>query len=184
MPEGALMRQVLVRTFAALTLPIPALASQGRGGPGAVSPVAHVFARTAGVELKAYVFSPEGLGTGPPRAGIVLFHGGGWSLGEPAWAFGRARHFAERGMVAVAAQYRLSDEKETTPLDAMDDARAAIRWVRSHAADLGVDPRRIAAYGWSAGAHLAVCAALFDRATAGRAVSSAPSALVLVSPAV
>jgi acetyl esterase/lipase len=184
MPDGALMRQGLVRTFAALTLPIPALANQGRGEQRAAGPVAHVFARTAGVELRAYVFSPGGLGTGPPRAGIVLFHGGGWAQGEPAWAFGRARHFAEHGMVAVAAQYRLSDEKETTPLDAVDDARAAIRWVRSHAADLGVDTLRIAAFGWSAGAHLAACAAIFDRAPAGAPASGAPNALLLVSPAV
>jgi acetyl esterase/lipase len=114
----------------------------------------------------------------------VLFHGGGWSIGEPAWAFGLAKHFAERGMVAVAAQYRLSDQKKLTPLDAMDDARAAIRWVRSHVGDLEVDPNRIAAYGWSAGAHLAASAAIFNRVPADATVSCAPNALVLVSPAV
>ena len=55
-------------------------------------------------------------------------------------------------MEAVAAQYRLSDQKEITPPDAVEDADDAIRWVRSHASELGVDPNRIAGYGWSAGA--------------------------------
>jgi len=102
----------------------------------------------------------------------------------PAWAFARAKRFAERGMVAVAAQYRLSDQKEVTPLEAMADAREAIRWVRKQSEVLGVDPKRVAAYGWSAGGHLAASAAIFDpEAAAGRA-SAAPDALVLVSPAV
>jgi acetyl esterase/lipase len=56
--------------------------------------------------------------------------------------------------------------------------------MRERADSLGVDPERIAAYGWSAGAHLAVCAAVFDDSTAGKGTSSAPNALVLVSPAV
>lgn len=116
--------------------------------------------------------------------GAVHFHGGGWDMGEPAWAFSRARHFAELGMVAVAVQYRLSDQKSVTPVDAMSDARAAIRWVRSEARSLGVDPKRIAAYGWSAGAHLAASAAIFDDAPPATTISAAPDALVLVSPAV
>jgi acetyl esterase/lipase len=147
-------------------------------------PVARVYAMPGGVELRAYVFSPRTSDARALRPAIVLFHGGGWAFGEPEWTFPRARHFAERGMVAVAAQYRLSDEKTITPLEAMADARAVIRWMRERADSLGVDPERIAAYGWSAGAHLAVCAAVFDDSTAGKGTSSAPNALVLVSPAV
>jgi acetyl esterase len=146
-------------------------------------PESRIFARRGTVDLKAYVFSPHGAKAGSPRADIVLFYGGGWIMGEPAWAFGRARHFAERGMVAVAAEYRLSNQKEITPVDAVEDACEAIRWVRSHAGELGVDPERIAAYGWSAGAHLAACAAIL-RTPGGGPVSCVPDALVLVSPAV
>lgn len=145
------------------------------------TPEVHVFATVEGVELKAYVFRPDAAHRGP-RPAIVLFHGGGWILGEPAWAFGRARHFAELGLVAVAAQYRLSDQKRITPLEAMADVRAVIRWMRANSAKLDIDPARIAAYGWSAGGHLAISAALFsDASTAERA---SPDALVLVSPAV
>jgi acetyl esterase/lipase len=74
-------------------------------------PAEYVFASPGGTDLKAYVFTPKAQGRSGKRAGIVIFHGGGWSEGEPSWAFGRASHFAERGMVAVAAPYRLSDGK-------------------------------------------------------------------------
>src|SRR3970040_1118467 len=147
------------------------------------APETHVFATVDGVELKAYVFRPDPAHH-KPRPAIVLFHGGGWNLGEPARAFGRAQHFAALGLVAVAAQYRLSDQKKVTPLEAMADARAVIRWMRANAAELGIDPNRIAAYGLSAGGHLAVSAVLFDDAPAGAKVSAAPNALVLLSPAV
>ncbi len=84
--------------------------------------------------------------------------------------------------MAIAAQYRLSDQKSVTPLEAMEDTRAVIQWIRSGATWLGVDPKRIVAYGWSAGGHLAASAAVFADTTA-KGISSAPDALVLVSPA-
>lgn len=147
-------------------------------------PHAHVYATIGGVDLKAYVFRPVQAQRGEPLSAVVLFHGGGWSMGEPAWVFTRARRFAALGLVAVAAQYRLSDQKTVTPLEAMADARAAIRWVRSNASSLRIDPNRIAAYGVSAGGHLAVSAAMFDDALSGAEVSAVPNALVLISPAV
>ncbi len=147
-------------------------------------PVAHVYSTTAGGDLKAYVFSPRAQIGHHRRAALVLFHGGGWSMGEPEWAFPRARDFAERGMVAVAAQYRLSDQESVTPIEAMADARAVIRWMRIHADSLDIDPQRIAAYGWSAGGHLAASAAIFEDTSAAGKVSSVPNALILVSPAV
>ena len=147
-------------------------------------PVEHIYAAPGGVQLKAYVFSGQKAGAGKRRPAIVLFHGGGWAMGEPQWAFPRAKVFAERGMVAVAAQYRLSDQKKITPLEAMADARAVIRWMRKHADSLGVDPDHIAAYGWSAGAHLAASAAIFDQRESGETMSAVPNALVLISPAV
>lgn len=153
------------------------------GDPALAAPAEHVYAQPGGTPLKAYVFSPSSPGA-KKRPAIVLFHGGGWTMGEPEWAFSRARHFAEGGMVAVAAQYRLSDEKETTPQDAMADARAAIRWVRMHADSLAIDPKRVVAYGWSAGGHLAASAAIFDADVSKDGVSARPDALVLLSPAV
>lgn len=162
---------------------VPATAAQSPG-TGA-EPAVHVFASPPGRDLKAYLFTPKEQAADRRRVGIVIFHGGGWSQGEPSWAFDRARHFAERGLVAVAAEYRLSDGKTITPLDAMADARAIIRWMRTQSAALGLDPSRIVADGWSAGAHLAASAAIFDDQPADATrPSAAPNALVLVSPAV
>lgn len=175
----------LARAWLIATLPflvtLPVGATPGEAPPAA--PVERVYAQPGGTPLKVYVFSPS-TSAAKRRPAIVLFHGGGWAMGEPEWAFSRATYYAERGMVAVAAQYRLSDQKGTTPLDAMADARAAIRWVREHADSLGVDPKRVVAYGWSAGGHLAASAAIFDVSPPRDGVSARPDALVLVSPAV
>lgn len=147
-------------------------------------PVEHIYASPGGLDLKAYVFRPTGEDANGPRSAIVVFHGGGWHIGSPEWAFSRAVHFAELGMVAIAVQYRLSDQESITPLEAMADAQAAIRWTRTNAAALGIAADRIAAYGWSAGAHLATCAAIFDDSLTSAHASGAPDALILVSPAV
>ncbi len=185
--KGARSKKTKVRRSGALVLcmglflPI-ALAAEAQDTLRA-EPKVRIYATHGGVELKAYIFSADNVDGRQRLPAIVLFHGGGWIVGDPEWAFARAKHFAERGMVAVAAQYRLSDEKTITPLEAMADARAVIRWMREQSDSLGIDPGRIAAYGWSAGAHLAVSAALFDDAPVPE-ISAAPNALVLVSPAV
>ena len=143
---------------------------------GAIEPRIERLESLDGAPLEAHVFDP-----GPstqPRAAIVVFHGGGWYLGDPTWAHDRARRYAARGMVAIAAQYRLSDEETVSPIDAVADARAQIGWARANAARLNLDPSRIAVYGWSAGGHLAAAAA--ESADA----ASRPDALVLLSPAV
>jgi acetyl esterase/lipase len=135
--------------------------------------------------------------TARPRAAVLLFHGGGWHVGEPAWTYDEARRFARLGLVAVAVQYRLAapggagpdsagaDPRRTTPVDAADDARDAVRWVRAHAGALGADPARVAAWGASAGGHLAASAAFVPAPGAGTVdPRAAPDALVLLSPAV
>ncbi len=153
--------------------------------PAPLEPVAHVYASPGGVPLRAYVFSPPAAkAEGSRRPAIVLFHGGGWAMGEASWAFPRARRFADRGFVAIAAQYRLSDRKSVTPIEAMEDARAVMRWVRARAKTLGIDPDRVAAYGWSAGGHLAAMAAILEPGALDREDRSSPDAMVLVSPAV
>jgi len=176
------MRCVGVWLVASLQLLAVPSVGATQGVPAPLTPVEHVYAQPGGTQLKAYVFS-LGKPGGERRPAIVLLHGGGWAMGEPAWAFSRAQHFAKRGMVAIAAQYRLSDQKAITPHEAMADAREVIRWVRAHADSLGIDPKRVAAYGWSAGAHLAAAAAIFDDGAPRDSDTARPDALVLVSPA-
>ena len=134
-------------------------------------------------QLKAHIFMPADVAQGKLRAAIVLFHGGGWNAGSPEWTYDDAKHFAGLGMVGIAGEYRLSDQKSVTPLDAMADVRDLIRWVRLNAADLVVDPHRIAVYGVSAGGHLSAAAAVFPHDEESR-ISAVPDAMVLLSPAV
>lgn len=137
-----------------------------------------VFSETPNGSLKAHVFAPSGT-EAKPRPAIVIFHGGGWVMGEPSWSFWLVDRYACKGMVTIVAQYRLSDQKTASPAEASDDAMAAIAWARTHAADYNIDPNRIAALGWSAGAHLAASAAIFATDKA-----QSPNLLALVSPAV
>ncbi|MGD8698653.1 MAG: alpha/beta hydrolase [Gemmatimonadales bacterium] len=173
-----------VLALVSILLAVVPFQASAQEGSSVVGPVEHVYAVQEGVDLKAYVFAPAGHRTDTPRSAILVFHGGGWHIGAADWAFGRARHFAELGMVAISVQYRLSDQKSITPLEAIADAKAAVQWARSNSGSLGIASDRIAAYGWSAGAHLAACAAVFDDSLANAGISSAPDALVLVSPAV
>jgi acetyl esterase len=150
-------------------------ASAPKPAGGVLEPRVEQLQSLDGAVLQAHVFDPGA--SRRPRAAVIVFHGGGWAFGDVTWAHPRARRFAEGGLVGIAAQYRLSNQAGLTPLEAVADARAQVAWVRANAARLNIDPARIAAYGWSAGGHLAVAAAQGEAA-------SRPNALVLWSPAV
>jgi acetyl esterase/lipase len=152
-------------------------------GPVSANPVVQTYKTVDTLQLKAYVYRPSGASPSNGRPAAVLLHGGGWVAGEPAWMAERAERLASLGMVAVAVQYRLADERAVTPLDAMADVRDAIRWLRRSAPALGIDSSRIAALGVSAGGHLAVSAALIDPAPPDDGASAAANAFVLWYPA-
>jgi acetyl esterase/lipase len=96
----------------------------------------------------------------PARPVIVLIHSGGWYTGDKGGpnTLAMMRSFAEAGYVAVSVGYRLSDEAKFPA--AVEDCKQAVRWLRGNADRYGVDPRRIAAMGASAGGHLAALLAL------------------------
>jgi acetyl esterase/lipase len=130
----------------------------------------HVDGRTLG----ALVYSSIAGSALARHPAVLLFHGGGWVVGEPNWPDDAARKFAALGMTAISIEYRLADNK-ATPADALDDACAAFAWIRQHAAAFHVDDQRIAGYGVSAGGQLVTMAAM-------RCKSDAPKVLLLVSP--
>ena len=137
-----------------------ATAAMAQITPEPMAPRLEVYKQVDGQALKAHVFAQPAAPDVKPRAAIVMFHGGGWNAGSPEWVYTSARHFAGYGLVAVSIQYRLSDQKSVTPLDAMAGARDAILWVRAQARLLGIDANRVAAYGVSAGGQLAAAAAM------------------------
>lgn len=114
-----------------------------------------VFATGGGLDLRCDVYAPAD--AAEPAPAVVLVHGGAWKMGSRAVMEGYGRRLAEAGIVGVASQYRLLPD---APWPAhIHDTKAAIRWTRASADELGVDPDRIAILGRSAGGHLALLAA-------------------------
>lgn len=99
--------------------------------------------------LKADVYMPGGEG---PYPGVLVVHGGAWHLGTRAQLSGAAQMLAKNGFTAVAITYRLAP-KHKFPAQ-IEDCKEAIRWMRSSAKNLKLNPERIGGYGYSAGAHL------------------------------
>ena len=136
-------------------------------------------------ELQLQVFLPKGHQSSDCRPAAVFFHGGGWYGGTPDHMYPQCRYLALRGMVAISVQYRTINVFGTTPKECVKDGKSAMRWVRTHAAELGIDPSRIVAGGGSAGGHIAAATALveaFDEAGEDASVNCRPQALVLFNP--
>jgi acetyl esterase len=148
------------------------------------APVPRTYRSVEGVSLQAFVFAPPQHSRAGRVPAILLFHGGGWVAGSPDWVFASARRFTTLGFVAIPIQYRLSTDR-VSPIEAFADVCAAFQWARQMADTLGVDPKRVAAYGVSAGGHLAALAATVGCGVAeGEFGVGGPDALVLWSPAV
>ena len=146
-----------------------------------------VYKSANGAELKLHLFDDADRDRGTPLPAIVFFFGGGWVGGDPKQFFPHCEYFASRGMVAITAEYRVQSRHGTTPFESAADGKSAVRWVRSHASDLGIDPHRLAAGGGSAGGQLAACTGWIsglDDLDEDPDVSSRPDALVLFNPAV
>ncbi len=143
-----------------------------------------VYRKVGSVELRLWIFVPDDHNPDDARPAIVFFFGGGWKNGSPKQFEQHCRYLAGRGMVAMTADYRVSSRHGTPAVACVEDAREAVRWIRTNAGRLGVDAKRIAAGGGSAGGHLAACAGVIDDPLADKtAVSSRPDALVLFNPA-
>lgn len=136
-------------------------------------------------DLSLHVFNPPGHDQSKAVPAIVFFFGGGWNGGSPSQFYGQSRAIADAGMVAMCAEYRVKSRNGTSPKECVSDGKSAIRWVRSHAKNLGIDPDRIAAGGGSAGGHVAAATAMvdhFDDPKDDQSVSPRPAALILFNP--
>ena len=144
-----------------------------------------VYKTVDGRSLHAYVSSPASDDKMHPA--IVFFHGGGWTGGTVSQFNHQSTELAARGMVAIDIEYRLIAKAPSheSPQICVEDAKSAMRWVRSHAKELHVDPDRIVASGGSAGGYLAAATALvpgWDDPTDDLSISPKPEALVLFFP--
>jgi acetyl esterase len=185
---GSLLALLALVLIDASALMAQQRAGQARNYPPQLSGAKVETYKTVGdVRLNLYLFTPQGHQASDRRPAIVFFFGGGWTNGSPAQFEHQCRHLASRGMVAITADYRVASRHKVQAVQCVADAKSAIRYVRQHAAHLGIDPQRIVAAGGSAGGHLAACTALvpqFDEPQEDASISSVPNALALFNPAV
>jgi acetyl esterase/lipase len=143
------------------------------------------YKKIGDVQLMLHVFEPPGHQADDRAPAIVLFFGGAWRSGKPSQLYPQCAYLAARGVWAASAEYRVKNLHHTTPVECVKDGKSAMRYLRTHAAELGLDPARIAAGGASAGGHVAAATATitaFDEDTDDPAVSAVPAALVLFNP--
>ena len=144
-----------------------------------------VYKTVGDVKLELHIFNPENHKAGDKTAAIVFFFGGGWNGGTPSQFYSQSEYLASRGMVAVCAEYRTKKGHNTTPAECVKDGKSAVRWMRSHAKELGINPDMLAAGGGSAGGHVAAATGSsrgFEEEGEDLSVSSRPNALVLFNP--
>lgn len=145
-----------------------------------------VYKKVGDRELKLFIEKPAAWKAEDQRPAIVFFFGGGWVGGTPTQFLKQSEYLASRGMVGIRVEYRTIPKGEKgPPLVCCADAKSAMRYVRAHATELGIDPHRIAAAGGSAGGHLAAFTGLVNGLDDPRddlKVSCRPDALVLFNP--
>ena len=144
-----------------------------------------VYKKADGVELQLHIFNPPGHKRTDKRPAIVFFFGGGWSSGSPSQFYPHCRYLADRGMVAISADYRVKKRNGTSPAECVKDGKSAVRWIRQHADELGIDSELLAAGGGSAGGHVAAAIGAttgFNEEGEDQGISCMPNALVLFNP--
>jgi len=142
----------------------------------------YIFKSVGETRLRIHVFKPSA-GATVPLPAVIFFFGGGWMTGNVSAFAPQARYVAARGATAILADYRTFCRNGVEVDAQVADAADAVRWVRAHAQDLGINPERIAVSGGSSGGHLALTTAVFrQRDAAG--TDSLPNLLVLFYPCV
>ena len=145
-----------------------------------------IYKTVGDVSLPVYMWEPDPEKAPPyPKSVAAFFFSSGWDHGQVAQFAPHCVYFASRGMVAMAFDYRVASRHKSGPLEAIADARSAMRWIRLNAVELGINPGKIVGVGGSGGAHAIASAAMlngFDDPADILDSSPAPNALVLFNP--
>ena len=126
-----------------------------------------VYKQSGGKPQELEVYFPANWDAAKSKVpGVILFHGGSWRSGDLDQFRYACKYLASRGLVAATANYRMLTAEEVKSLPegesnkraCVTDAKSAIRWMKQHAAELGIDPKRIITGGGSAGGHVSILA--------------------------
>ena len=142
-----------------------------------------LYKKTPQEDMYLYLLRPEGK-TKKAFPAIIYFTGGGWVNGSVDSQIANAAWFRDHGIIGITADYRVKSRHGTTPLECIRDAKSAVRYVRAHAKELGIDPNKIIVAGGSAGGHIAACTSISagDEPAEDLTISSKGNALVLHNP--
>lgn len=179
-------------THALFLLLAAAGAATARGdetaAPAPSGPVARIYKEVDGRGLTVLIDRPPGWQASDQRPAVIFFFGGGFVQGSPEQFRPQSEYLASRGLIGFRVEYRLlARDDRGPPTICVQDAKSVLRWVRAHAAELGVDPARIAAAGGSAGGYLAAMTGLvegLDDPQDDLRISPRPQALILFNPLV
>ena len=141
-------------------------------------------AGAGGRPLRAHLYAAAD--PGERRPGVLFVHGGGFIEGFHEMVLRYAAHLAARGYVTASADYRLAGEAHFPA--PVEDVKCAVRWLRAHADEIGLDPERLGVAGGSAGGYLAAMVGSTPGELEGEGgwpeVSSAVRSVVLWYPGV
>lgn len=146
-----------------------------------------VFKQTPQGDLKTHIYFPPGWSASDQRPAIVFWSGGAFRNGVVGQFLSKAEYFSSRGAVTICAEYRGRLAHGILIDSCAEDARSAMRWVKGHAAELGIAPDKVIASGGSAGGTLSLLVAREkgpDARDDDLTLSPRPSSLVLFNPAV
>ncbi len=139
-----------------------------------------------GINLPVFIWEPEASKAPTyPKSVVAFFYSSGWDNGLVSQFAPHCVYLASRGMMAMAFDYRVGVRHGATPVEAMQDARSAMRWLRLNAVELGINQGKIVGAGGSGGAHIIAAAAMlkdFDEPGEDGNTSCAPNALALFNP--
>jgi acetyl esterase/lipase len=132
----------------------PGPAGSGRGGGFSAAPAAThanvTYAPTSASQVLDLWLPPKATGSTPL---VIYIHGGAFKGGDKAMVGGKVQPLLDAGYAVASLNYRLSGEALFPA--GVQDVKAAVRWLRANAATYNLDPNRFAAWGESAGGHLA-----------------------------
>ncbi|MEI7730529.1 MAG: alpha/beta hydrolase [Verrucomicrobiota bacterium] len=145
-----------------------------------------IYKKVGDRELKLLIEKPSSWKATDQRPAMVFFFGGGWVGGTPEQFRNQSEYLATRGIVGIRVEYRTIPKGDKgPPTVCCADAKSAMRWVRAHAGELGINPNRIGTGGGSAGGHLAAFVGMvkgLDDPQDDLSISPKANALLLFNP--
>ena len=137
--------------------------------PAEVGEIRNLAAKGPAGDIRLRLYRPKGSDASAVLSALVFFHGGGWVIGDLETHDRLCRQLCnESGVAIVAVDYRLAPEHVFPAC--VEDAFAATQWIAANAAELRIDPKRLAVGGDSAGGNLSAVVSLMARDAEGPAL--------------